>query len=94
MTCNTQEIFSILRFSNFFLSQYASLSSQCGQARRAFRALRSLVKLQALARGAYVRKQAAIAFQFMNTLVRLQVRVRTRQLLNRSNDDDVTQAGE
>ncbi|KAL5214817.1 hypothetical protein ABZP36_003969 [Zizania latifolia] len=52
-------------------------------ARRAFRALRSLVKLQALARGSYVRKQAGVAIRFMNVLVRLQVRVRTRQLLRR-----------
>ncbi|OWM68255.1 protein IQ-DOMAIN 31 [Punica granatum] len=50
-------------------------------ARRAFRALRSLVRLQALARGAYVRKQAEIAQQCIHALVRLQVRVRARQLL-------------
>lgn len=52
-----------------------------GQARQAFRALRSLVKLQAFARGAYVRKQANVAIRFMKVLVRLQVRVRSRQLL-------------
>nr|CAB3487924.1 unnamed protein product [Digitaria exilis] len=50
-------------------------------ARQAFRALTSLVKLQAFARGAYVRKQASIAIRFMKVLVRLQVRVRSRQLL-------------
>ncbi|CAN6268884.1 unnamed protein product [Urochloa humidicola] len=50
-------------------------------ARQAFRALRSLVKLQALARGAYVRKQVNVAIQCMKVLVRLQVRVRSRQLL-------------
>ncbi|XP_015691980.1 protein IQ-DOMAIN 31-like [Oryza brachyantha] len=55
-------------------------------ARRAFRALRSLVKLQALARGAYVRKQAGVAIRFMKVLVRLQVRVRARQLLHMSKD--------
>ncbi|CAL5030586.1 unnamed protein product [Urochloa decumbens] len=49
--------------------------------RQAFRALRSLVKLQAFARGAYVRKQANVAIRFMKVLVRLQVRVRSRQLL-------------
>ncbi|KAJ0969818.1 hypothetical protein J5N97_022695 [Dioscorea zingiberensis] len=53
-------------------------------ARRAFRALRSLVKLQALVRGAYVRRQARIAVHCMQVLVRLQVRVRARQLLSRS----------
>ncbi|KAJ0969828.1 hypothetical protein J5N97_022705 [Dioscorea zingiberensis] len=53
-------------------------------ARRAFRALRSLVKLQALVRGAYVRRQAQIAVHCMQVLVRLQVRVRARQLLSTS----------
>ncbi|KAJ8764500.1 hypothetical protein K2173_006240 [Erythroxylum novogranatense] len=56
-------------------------------ARRAYRALRSLVKLQALARGAYVRKQARVAQHCMHALVRLQVRVRARQLLSRCSDD-------
>ncbi|KAI4381811.1 hypothetical protein MLD38_007849 [Melastoma candidum] len=51
-------------------------------ARRAFRALRSLVKLQALARGMYVRKQARIALRCMEAIVRLQVRTRARQLLS------------
>ncbi|CAN6235918.1 unnamed protein product [Urochloa humidicola] len=50
-------------------------------ARQAFRALRSLVKLQAFARGAYVRKQVNVAIRCMKVLVRLQVRVRSRQLL-------------
>ncbi|OAY57622.1 protein IQ-DOMAIN 20 [Manihot esculenta] len=49
-------------------------------ARRAFRALRSLVKVQALVRGAYVRKQTRIALHCMQALVRLQVRIRARQL--------------
>ncbi|KAK3141806.1 hypothetical protein QOZ80_4BG0338540 [Eleusine coracana subsp. coracana] len=51
-------------------------------ARQAFRALRSLVKLQAFARGSYVRKQANVAIRFMKLLVRIQVRVRARQLLS------------
>ncbi|XP_022739982.1 protein IQ-DOMAIN 1 [Durio zibethinus] len=55
-------------------------------ARRAYGALRSLVKLQAVARGAYVRKQAQIALQCMRALVRLQVRVRARQLVGMYND--------
>ncbi|KAM6557937.1 hypothetical protein CsatA_027176 [Cannabis sativa] len=50
-------------------------------ARRAFRALRSLVKLQAMVRGGQVRKQSRIAMHCMQALVRLQVRVRARQLL-------------
>ncbi|KAG4939124.1 hypothetical protein AAZX31_16G108800 [Glycine max] len=50
-------------------------------ARRAYKALKSLVKLQALVRGVWVRKQSRIAMQCMHALVRLQVRVRARQLL-------------
>lgn len=56
------------------------------QARRAFRALRSLVKLQALVRGVCVRRQSRIALHCMHSLVRLQVSVRARQLLSRSGD--------
>ncbi|CAN6976981.1 hypothetical protein IGI04_037307 [Brassica rapa subsp. trilocularis] len=48
-------------------------------ARRAFRALRSLVKLQAVARGVLVRRQARIALHCMHALARLQVRVRARR---------------
>ncbi|KAL9269600.1 IQ-DOMAIN 20-like protein [Drosera capensis] len=55
-------------------------------ARRAFRALRSLVKLQAVVRGVCVRRQARIALHCMHALVRLQVRVRARQLLSSSSD--------
>ncbi|XP_058736453.1 protein IQ-DOMAIN 20 [Vicia villosa] len=50
-------------------------------ARRAHKALKSLVKLQALVRGVCVRRQSRIAMQCMHALVRLQVRVRARQLL-------------
>ncbi|KAI9109720.1 hypothetical protein K1719_019350 [Acacia pycnantha] len=41
-------------------------------ARRAYRALRSLVKLQALVRGVFVRRQSRIALHCMHLLVRLQ----------------------
>ncbi|AEE78786.1 putative sperm surface protein Sp17 [Arabidopsis thaliana] len=51
-------------------------------ARRAFKALKSLVKLQAVARGVLVRRQARIALHCMHALARLQVRVRARQLLS------------
>jgi hypothetical protein len=47
-----------------------SLACPFDHARQAFRALRSLVKLQ-----------ANVAIRFMKVLVRLQVRVRARQLL-------------
>ncbi|XP_020093653.1 protein IQ-DOMAIN 31-like [Ananas comosus] len=51
-------------------------------ARRAYRAMKSLVRLQAVVRGMYVRRQAEVAILCMQALVRLQVRVRARQLLN------------
>ncbi|KAL9461830.1 hypothetical protein AB3S75_004763 [Citrus x aurantiifolia] len=56
-------------------------------ARRAFKALRSLVKLQALVRGVCVRRQSRVAMHAMHALVRLQVRVRARQLLSRCSND-------
>ncbi|CAM0870549.1 unnamed protein product [Alopecurus aequalis] len=48
-------------------------------ARRAFKALKSLVRLQAVARGAYVRRQADVAVHCMQAMARLQARVRARQ---------------
>jgi hypothetical protein len=42
------------------------------QARRALRALRSLVKIQALVRGYLVRKQATMTLHRLQTLMRLQ----------------------
>ncbi|KAG5406255.1 hypothetical protein IGI04_012374 [Brassica rapa subsp. trilocularis] len=57
-------------------------SKLSSEARRAFRALKSLVKLQAVARGVLVRRQARIALHCMHALARLQVRVRARQILS------------
>ncbi|PIN17238.1 hypothetical protein CDL12_10117 [Handroanthus impetiginosus] len=51
-------------------------------AKRAYRALRSLVKLQALVRGVVVRRQARIALHCMQAMARLQITVQARQLLN------------
>ncbi|KZV46121.1 protein IQ-DOMAIN 1-like [Dorcoceras hygrometricum] len=50
-------------------------------ARKAFRALKSLVKLQALIRGVIVRRQSRIALQCMHALARLHLTIQARKLL-------------
>lgn len=52
------------------------------QARRARKALKGLVRLQALVRGHAVRRQAAITLRCMQALVRVQARVRARRVRN------------
>ncbi|KAJ6814689.1 protein IQ-DOMAIN 1-like [Iris pallida] len=49
-------------------------------ARRALRALKGVVRLQALVRGRQVRKQAAVTLRCMQALVKVQARVRARRV--------------
>ncbi|RZS07670.1 hypothetical protein BHM03_00038547, partial [Ensete ventricosum] len=75
VTCQTQE-----SIREEWAATVIQTAFRAFLARRALRALKGLVRLQALVRGHAVRKQAAITLRCMQALVRVQARVRARRV--------------
>lgn len=70
-----------LPFDCFFSERTLSLSTfDIPQARRAFRALRGIIRLQALIRGHLVRRQAVATLRCMQAIVKIQALARGRRV--------------
>ncbi|CAN6296638.1 unnamed protein product [Urochloa humidicola] len=94
-TCSNEE-YAVLCREGFSREDVAAVTIQAyfrgHLARRASKALKSLVRLQAVARGAYVRRQAEVAVHCMQAMVRLQMRVRARQMLTQPKEEQLLQS--
>lgn len=84
------EVARLTKSSNHAREHYAAVVVQTSfrgyLARRALRALKGLVKLQALVRGHNVRKQAKMTLRCMQALVRVQARVLDQRIRSTSHE--------
>lgn len=76
---NDQNLAHYILLSIFFLKSLSMRILFVLQAKKALRALKALVKLQALVRGYLVRKQTAATFYSMQALIKAQETIRAEK---------------